>query len=112
MKSISIYRLNAIILLGILFVVAMYYGRTFLIPLSFAIILSMLMLPVSRKLEKWGINRFWSTMLCILIILLFVAGFILVIAAQAASFSEDLPQIQKKLHELIDNLQAWLETHV
>lgn len=109
MKSISIYRLNAIILLGILFVIALYYGREFLIPLSFAIILSMLMLPVSRKLEKWGVNRFWATIICILLILLFVAGFILVIAAQAASFSDDLPQIQLKLQELMDQAQAWIE---
>ncbi|MBK0404780.1 AI-2E family transporter [Adhaeribacter sp. BT258] len=109
MKSISLYRLNGILLLGILSVIALYYGRLFLIPLSFAIILSMLMLPVSRKLEKWGLNRFWSTMSCVLIILLFVAGFMLIIAAQAASFSEDMPQIQQRLHELMNQTQAWIQ---
>ncbi|MFC5270448.1 AI-2E family transporter [Adhaeribacter terreus] len=109
MKSISLYRLNAIILLGILFVMAMYYGRVFFIPLSFGIILSMLMLPVSRKLEQWGMNRFWATMVCVLIILLLVAGFIMIIAAQATSFSEDMPQIQEKLHELMNQIQTWIE---
>lgn len=109
MKSISLYRLNAIILLGILVVAAMYYGQTFFIPLAFAIIISMLMLPVSRKLEQWGINRFWATMLCLLLILLFISGFILIIAAQAASFSEDMPQIQQRLHELMDQTQRWIE---
>ncbi|KAA9345882.1 AI-2E family transporter [Adhaeribacter soli] len=109
MKSISLYRLNAILLLGILFVAALYYGRTFFIPLGFAIVISMLLLPVSLKLEQWGINRFWSTMLCLLIILLFMAGFVFLIAAQAASFSEDMPQIQQRLQELMDQVQRWIE---
>ena len=36
----------------ILVIVALYYARDFLIPVAFAGILSMLMLPISQKLEK------------------------------------------------------------
>ena len=109
MKSISLYRLNGLLLLGVLFVVVMYYGRVFFIPLAFSVVISMLMLPVSRKLERWGFNRFWATIFCVLLLLLFAAGFILIIAAQAASFSEDLPQIQQRLHEILNQVQGWIQ---
>src|SRR5690606_1083523 len=108
-KSISLYRLNGLLLLGVLFVVVMYYGRVFFIPLAFSVVISMLMLPVSRKLERWGFNRFWATIFCVLLLLLFAAGFILIIAAQAASFSEDLPQIQQRLHEILNQVQGWIQ---
>ncbi|MCC9167714.1 AI-2E family transporter [Pontibacter harenae] len=109
MKTISIYRANAIILLGILTVVALHYGKAFFIPLFFSIILSMLMLPVSKKLESWGMNRLLSTLVCILIILLFIAVILFVISAQAVSFSNDLPQIQNQLQQMVDKVQQWIQ---
>lgn len=109
MKSISIYRANAIILFGILAVAALYYGRLFFIPLAFAIVLAMLLVPVSNKLERWGVSRIAATFLCILLILLFIAGAFWVIGAQAASLSEDLPQIKGKLLQLVDSGQQWIQ---
>ena len=110
MKSISIYRANAILLLGILIFYALYYAQTFFIPLFFSILLAMLMAPVSRKLEGWGMGRIGATLICILIFLLFIAGILGIIAAQAASLSQDLPQIQRKLQQFIDALQGWIES--
>lgn len=109
MKSISIYRANAIILLGILTVVALYYGQDFFIPLFFAILLSMLFLPVSNWLEDKGIGRIPATLLCMLLLLLFVAAVILAISLQAVNLSEDLPQIQRKLLQSLEALQQWIQ---
>ena len=110
MRSISIYRANAILLFGILTFYALYHARTFFIPLFFAILLAMLMAPISRKLENWGINRIGATFVCIIIFLLFIAAVLGIIAAQAASLAEDLPQIQRKFQQLIDGLQSWIES--
>ena len=109
MKSVSLYRVNAVILLAILSVVALYYFQPFLIPLFFSIILSMLLLPVADKLESWGIGRVWSTFICILLFMLVVAAVIWVLAAQGASLSEDLPQIEAKLMLYVSKIQQWIE---
>ncbi|KAA5543528.1 AI-2E family transporter [Adhaeribacter rhizoryzae] len=109
MRSISIYRANAVVLFGILVFYALYHARVFLIPLFFAILLAMLMVPISRKLESWGINRILATLICILIFLLFIAGIFGIIAAQAVSLSEDLPQIQQKFQQMVDWVQRWIE---
>ncbi|GEO04811.1 AI-2E family transporter [Adhaeribacter aerolatus] len=110
MRSISIYRANAVLLFAILSFYALYHARTFFIPLFFAILLAMLLAPVSRKLENWGINRIGATFICMLLFLLFIAAIFGIIAAQAASLAEDLPQIQKKFQQLLDGLQSWIES--
>jgi predicted PurR-regulated permease PerM len=109
MNSVSIYRVNAVLLLALLSVIILYYGRIFLIPLAFGILLAMLLLPVSRKLESWGVGRVWSVWLCILLILVVLALSVLVISAQLNNFLNDLPRIHQKVQQMIDALQRWLE---
>ena len=58
MKNFSLARVNGMLLLGVLTVIILYYGRSFLVPLTFGILFAMLMVPVSNKLEKWGLGRF------------------------------------------------------
>ncbi|HEU0135849.1 MAG TPA: AI-2E family transporter, partial [Flavobacterium sp.] len=108
MKSISIYRLNAMLLLLILTTIILYYGKTFLVPLFFAILLAMLLLPVCRKLERWGMGRIASTLVGILIFLTFVALIIGVVAAQGVTLAEDFPQMQEKGQEFINTAQDWI----
>jgi predicted PurR-regulated permease PerM len=109
MNGISINRVNAGLLLAVLAAVILYYGRIFLIPFTFGILLAMLLLPVSRKLEQWGVGRVWSVWLCIWLIPVGLAGGVLLISAQLNTFLQDLPQIQKKIQQLIDSLQAWVQ---
>lgn len=109
MNGISINRVNAGLLLALLSAVILYYGKAFLIPFTFGVLLAMLLLPVSRKLESWGVGRVWSVWLCILLILVVLALGVLVISAQLNYFLQDLPQIQKRIQELIDSLQSWVQ---
>jgi len=109
MKKISIYRANAVLLLGILAVIVLYYGRVFLIPLAFAILFAMLLLPISRKLESWGLGRISASLTCLFLILLFIAVVLGIIAAQVVVISQDLPQLQVKLQQQVDMLQQWVQ---
>ncbi|WP_205503688.1 AI-2E family transporter [Rufibacter psychrotolerans] len=108
MKNVSLHRVNAWLLLPILTVVLLYYGRVFLIPVGFAILFAMLLLPVSRKLEGWGLGRIPATLLCILLIVLAVAAVVLLIIAQVVAISEDWPQMQPKLMQLVAQVQEWI----
>lgn len=109
MKSVSVYRLAAVLVVALIVYKIIYYGKVFLIPLAFAVLLAMLMLPVSRKLEGWGMGRVWATLSCIGIILLFITAMFGIISAQAASMSEDLPQILSRLQQLVDMVQQWIQ---
>jgi predicted PurR-regulated permease PerM len=112
MTGISLFRLNAVLLLFVLIGIILIYGKTFLIPLFFSILFAMLLLPVCRKLEKWGIGRIWSTLIGVLLIILFVVVFVGIIGAQAASLSQDLPEMQTKAQQLIQSAQGWIENQL
>ncbi|HEX8269376.1 MAG TPA: AI-2E family transporter [Flavobacterium sp.] len=110
MKSISIYRLNAIFLFVILTTIVLYYGKEFLVPLFFAILLAMLLLPVCNKLEKWGLGRVTSTFAGMFLIVAFVAGIVGIIAAQGASLSDDWPKMQEKVQQFSQQGKELLTT--
>jgi len=108
MKRLSVYRLVAILLLLFLLVSALYLGRTFLVPLAFAIVLAMLLRPVANWLEGKGVGRILSSLLCLLLVLLFVAAFCGILYAQAVSIANDWPSIKPKLEQGITMAQQWI----
>ena len=105
MKSISLNRLNGILLLLVLITVILYYGKAFLAPLFFSILLSMLLLPVCERLEKWGFGRIWATLSGILIILTAIAAVVAILVAQGNALAEDLPQMQARAQEMLASIQ-------
>lgn len=50
-----------------------------------------------------------ATLLCLLLIVLFVAGFLGIIYAQVASLAKDWPRIQQKLQQGLATAQQWVE---
>lgn len=105
MKSISLNRLNGILLLLVLITVILYYGKAFLAPLFFSILLSMLLLPLCEKLEKWGFSRIWATLTGILIILAAIAAVVTILVAQGNALAEDLPKMQARAQEMLASIQ-------
>jgi predicted PurR-regulated permease PerM len=109
MKAVSVGRINSLLFLGFLICTALYFARSFLVPFSLAIILSMLMLPVCQKLEEWHLPRGLAIVLCILLILLFIAGMFGLVAGQFAGLQEDLPKIQTEVQSQLDKFQQWVQ---
>lgn len=50
-------RINPFLFFGVLFFGSLYLAKSFLVPVSIALLLALLMVPVSRKLEKKGMSR-------------------------------------------------------
>jgi predicted PurR-regulated permease PerM len=112
LKPWPITRINSVMLFFILLIVILHFGREFFVLITFSGFLAMLMTPVSNKLEKTGIPRVYSTLLSVMVIVIVITAFLLLISAQIAVFSEDLPKIQSKFEELVSNIQAWIENQL
>jgi predicted PurR-regulated permease PerM len=108
MKEIF-FRANQYLFFAVLAVVVLYFGRAFLIPLFGASLLAMLMAPVCRKFESWGLNRALSCVGCILILLCVIALVAFIIRTQFATFAENISQIQTKGKEFLSQCQAFIE---
>jgi predicted PurR-regulated permease PerM len=87
----------------------MYFGREVLIMIVFSGFLAMLMAPLARKMENVGISRVFSTLLSVLIIVIVISAVLMLITAQIVTLTEDLPNIQNRLEELITGIQTWVE---
>jgi len=98
-----------LLLFGFLFIGALYYTRTLLIPMSLAALLAMLMLPLCKKFEKWHFPRSLAIILCILIILLTFLSLIFLFSWQIADFARDIPSLQVQLNKKLDMVQSFLE---
>lgn len=109
MKRLSITQINDNLLFFILLTVVLYFGRDILILTVFSIFLAMLMTPVSNKLESWGVNRVFSTLISVFLIVISIMAVLTLITAQIVTLTEDLPQIQKRLEEFITSIQGWVE---
>src|SRR5688572_26403984 len=99
---VSIYILGTII----------YTGKDIIMPVCFAIVVAMLLLPVVNWLMRKSIPGVLSMILAILLSLLFAGGIIYFLSSQVASFMTDLPGIKEKLGQHISTLQDWINNQL
>ncbi len=79
-----------------------------LLPLVYAILLSLLLMPLVTRLEKWRWPRMLAIAAAILLIILFIAGLFTFFGSQIISLRGELPLIQTKLVALFDQQQQLL----
>jgi predicted PurR-regulated permease PerM len=101
-------RVNLVLIFAFALVAGLHFGRSFLIPFTFGIILAMLVLPVCKKLESWGWKRGWSVLVCVLLIVAVGVLLLGALVAPVASFNEDLPQLQSTFQQKTAQFQEIL----
>lgn len=79
-----------------------------LLPLIYAILLSLLLMPLVTRLEKWKWPRMLAIATAILVVVLFIAGLFTFFGSQIISLRGELPLIQSKLVVLFDQQQQLL----
>lgn len=102
-------RLALVLISVVLILFLMKEGSSILIPLFFGLLVSLLLYPVSRRLEKWHMKRGLAAALSVLLFLVFVSGFIFFFSLQIISFSKDIPTLEQKLQLMLQHLQATIE---
>lgn len=96
-------------LLGLILVLLLaYFGKLLFIPLFFSFLIAIFLYPLSRRFEKYGLNRLASSVLCIVILILCFGVVLYFVGSQAQHFVKDIPQLKTSLNTIIKNLQAWL----
>ncbi|WP_143306354.1 AI-2E family transporter [Chitinophaga vietnamensis] len=83
-------------------------GSEILIPLIFAFLIAIMLLPVAHLLERWRFPRGLAAFVSVLVFIILLLSLLLLLTKQMESFISDFPQLQKKLLLTIDSLQAWI----
>lgn len=80
----------------------------YLVPTVFGAFLAMLLLPLNRRMEKWGIHRVAAIIISLLLILLIVVGIATLFTSQVIIFARDLPLIQKQIIDRFNTFQFYI----
>lgn len=101
-----------ILLLLFLIFSGLYYAREFLIPLAFGGLFATLILPSTRKLEDKGLHKGFAAVICILVLLLVVAGIISLIVWQVSDLAKDVSEMQQQIGKILERVQRFLSTAI
>jgi predicted PurR-regulated permease PerM len=87
-----------------------HFGALLFIPLFFSFLIAVFLYPLCNWFEKHGLNRFASSVLCILISLLVCGILLFFVESQFQHFIKDIPSLKDKLDTLVQHFQQWLKT--
>ncbi|MEO7445459.1 MAG: AI-2E family transporter [Ferruginibacter sp.] len=91
-------------------VIFITYGQTVFVPLAFAIILSILLLPVTNFLErKVHFSKAMANLFTVIFALSIIAGLIYFFSYEVASFLKDIDSIKRHLSDHYETLQTWIQ---
>jgi predicted PurR-regulated permease PerM len=105
MISFNLTRQVKILVFLFLVFVGLHFAKPFLAPFCIASILAMLFLPLARKLESKGVIRGLSAFICVIILVIALAGIITLISTQVAGLSDDIPKLKDNINNMITKVQ-------
>jgi predicted PurR-regulated permease PerM len=91
---------NGAVVLGLL-----YFGREVLVPITLAVILSLLIAPLVRKLRRFVRSQVTAVLGSVVVLTLLVGGLASVIVSQVVAMAESLPQYEYTIRDKLNSVQ-------
>ena len=99
-----------VVLLGIMALVAIsLFARPVLLPVSFSLLLAMLLNPVVMAMRRVGLNRVISIGIAVFLSVSIIAGLGYFLVTQAMNFGDDVPRIEKALDKVWRDGERWVQ---
>jgi len=95
--------------------IALFYiavlGKTILVPLTFALLFSVMLLPLANFFERrLHFPRSLATLTSVVLLVLSLAGLLYLVGQQVTSLADDWPQFKEQVSTSIADLQRWIST--
>lgn len=109
MKKEELRHTNQVLLLVAIVLTALYVGSAFLIPLSFAVLFSTLVLPIARFLEqKLHFSRGWSSFASTFLIFVVTGLLLMLFVRQGLVFVNDVVEQRDSIGDFLSDVQSGL----
>jgi predicted PurR-regulated permease PerM len=82
----------------------LYFARDVLVPITLAVILSLLINPLVRLLRRLGLGQAFSALAAVFLLVLACASFAMVIGTQVVRMAVSLPQYQETIRAKVETL--------
>jgi predicted PurR-regulated permease PerM len=110
MRTEQLQRAAYLLIIIVLGVVVLNYGQGLVFLILFPAILSFLLLPLCRRLEKLRLPRWLSVTLSCLSLVVVLSGVMLLMGNQFMSFKEDLPALEKRVNAKVQSALSTIES--
>lgn len=97
MRSIKVLKAAAILLILVLLTVILVYGKPFFVPICFAGLLSMLLLPIAKWLQSKHIHRVIAILLSMLTLVIFFALVIFLVNWQLSDIASNASKLEQQI---------------
>ena len=97
---------------SVVVVAGLYFGRSVLIPITLAMLLSFLLVPLVNLLRRMHLGRVPSVLLAVLLALTVILALGGLIGTQMADLAEDVPRYASTIQQKVDTLQQLLQSHM
>jgi predicted PurR-regulated permease PerM/methanogenic corrinoid protein MtbC1 len=88
-----------------LVVAALYFSQEFLVPLALSVLVSFLLAPVVRRLERWRFPPTIAVLTTVVLAFALLGGIGLVVYNQLSDLSDQLPDFRDKIHQRLISLR-------
>lgn len=114
MEKSFIQMMNSFLLFLFLLIGGLYLASDFLIPIIIAALIASLCLPLCKSLEALKISKILSILICLLLIMGFIAGFAFLFYTQILDFANDMPSFQQMAIKKFEYIQVLIQdrTHI
>jgi AI-2 transport protein TqsA len=85
----------------------MYLGKVLLIPLFFALLVAILLYPLSKMFER-RMKKSLSAVTSVILFLIFIGSIVFFFIKELVLFLKDLPKAQSQFYKIIENIQNWV----
>src|SRR3954462_413082 len=93
---------------GVVIVAGLYLGRTVMIPIILAVLLSFLLAPLVNLLRRLHLGRVPSVLLAVVVALGIILAFGGMIGTQLADLAPDVPRYASAVQQKVDTVQQVL----
>lgn len=98
-----------LILLGVVLLVWLLQAfKSVLVPLAFALLFALLLLPLAKDLERLRIPRPLAILICIVLVVIILGGVVWFLSMQLISLTSELDTIGDNIGDLLDKVQMFL----
>jgi putative permease len=102
-------RLSQSLIAIVLILLLLREGETIFIPMSFAGLLTMLLITPCNYFEKKGVPRGIAALISLLVSIIVVVTVLYFISSQIISFKKDMPAVIAQFSDELDKIQVWIK---
>ncbi len=105
----AVVRLAFTLLAVFLLVYGLHVMKDILTLLAFSFLLALLLLPLCRRLERWGLPRVGAIFVCLILLIAALGTLVWLVSIQLGNFVSEFPRFETKMTHLLDRAQGMAE---